>query len=1000
MDFISDTFSELVQRLGRQTAEQIIDDLYQHKILSLEERDTITTEKVSQVLSRNLLLMIRRKGVASCTLFVQCLEARDPALFQDLQGKCELGSAIQTEFESLAQDLKQLYKSPGFRQFHPLGDETGIDILFDLETTFTDPLLWRKDLHNRRREQLTLEDFLQELESPCIIEGEAGKGKTTLLKRIATLWARGKCKSLEKYKFVFFISLSSARSGMYETLCDQLLGLSYKWSKVIFLKELLELKDKVLFLLDGYDEFKSENCAELDGLIKDNCRYKNAVVVTTRTETIKVVRKFGSLIVETGDLTEQSAVALIKNVLFDEGADVLLSQLKDSLFMKNLMKTPLFVVIACALRMGDSTSLLNTQTALFRTLYDLMVDKNKYKTRNVATSCVVRSMAHCGDLALNGVFNHKFDFEQEDLASVKEEVLLAAGLIHKYTAQRLWPIYRFFHKSFQEYAAGRRLAELLTSANGDEATRGESYLKTIKCASEVTTKYCNLLLYTCGSSKSATRKVIRYLTDIYQQGILFGPFSERDFVECGIGLFYESSTLSDLSEEFQALFSGKSMYINTQNISAHFFDFFSYLPNCLSSLDLIKLDFFGNVADCPNSTPEGSSASATGLLACETYIPKKAVDLFFDWNQALRTLEITLKDFSKLNKKDIKYLGKICCCAARLSLHIKRSPGITNTLKQVLESCRNMQDLIVECTPLSIEDEQRVVEMSVLKTLHICNLQTERLQGGLIDRMGNLVNIEKLVLNDVRMTEEDATHLAKGIRNLKRLTVLQLSHLPAIAEGMDRIVESVTSEPCNLEEATLVSCCLSGTAVKTLAKHLCNLPNLITLDLSENHLENDGEASVEMLVDSLHVLPKVTTLMLPSGPDVGLCLDKLLMQLEHMPQLQKLSLRRWGLGDVELTKLSKLLINHLKGLLHLDLGENPAENSGWLSVIQALQNQKDIIYFDFSTVDMFKPYPSLILDLKRVIFELKSLLEIKLKKWDLDETDRKVINSGKKILQL
>ncbi|KAJ1155278.1 hypothetical protein NDU88_008011 [Pleurodeles waltl] len=945
--------------------------------------------------------MVLRKGLASCNHFVRSLEARDQLLFQDLQGKCQLATPIQAEFENLTQDLKDLYKSAGFRQFHPLGDDTGIDILFDLENTFTDPLLWRKDIHNRRLEQMPLDTFLQEIESPCIIEGEAGKGKTTLLKRIATLWARGKCKTLQKYKLVFFITLSSAKIGLYESLCDQLLGLSYKWNKINFMKELRDLKEKVLFLLDGYDEFKSESCSELDALIKDNCSYKNTVIVTTRTETIKAVRRFGSMIVETGDLTEESAKILIKNVLVEEGAELLLSQLERSPFMKNLMKTPLFVVIACALRMGDSTSPLNTQTALFRTLYDLMVAKNKYKTRNVALNTVDQSIDHCGDLALDGVFNHRFDFEQEDLAAVKEEVLLAAGLLHKYTAQRLWPVYRFFHKSFQEYTAGRRLSQLLTSDVEAEMIRGETYLNKIKSVCEVTTTYSNLLLYTCGSSKMCTKKVVRYLSDVYQLSSQFGPLSSSKFVEYGIGLFYESTTQSDLSGEFQRLFSGKILYINTQNISAHLFDFFRFLPNCLSSLDLIKLDFDGNVAVCLNDSLEGMSVGGTEPPVCKTYIPKKAVELFFDWNQSLGKLQMTLKDFSRLNRKDIKYLGKICCSAARLSLHIKNSAGITNTLPQVLESCKNMQDLIVEDTPLSLEDEQRIVEMMVLKSLYIHHLQTERLQGGLIDGLHNLINIEKLILDNVRMTEKDAIQLAIGIRNLKKLNVLQLSHLPPIAPGLDGIVESVTCECCNLEDLTLVGCCLSQKAVETLAENLGNLPKLMVLDLSENYLE--GGKSVETLVDSLQILQsktQMTTLKLPSGPDVLLCLDKLLVLLEHMPQLQKLSLRNWNLEDAEIIKLSMLFENHVKALLHLDLGENLVDNDGWFSLIRALNNQKDLRYLDFSSLKMFNQDPRIILELKRLAHELKSLSEIKLNGWDLDEDDRKMINSGNKILHM
>lgn len=74
-------------------------------------------------------------------------------------------------------------------------------------------------------------------------------------------------------------------------------------------------------------------------------------------------------------------------------------------------------------------------------------------------------------------------------------------------------------------------------------------------------------------------------------------------------------------------------------------------------------------------------------------------------------------------------MGKICCSAASLKLHISNSTGITGTLNEVLETCKNLQDLTVESTPLTVEDEQQITTMTKLKTLHIRDLQSENLEG-------------------------------------------------------------------------------------------------------------------------------------------------------------------------------------------------------------------------------------------------------------------------------
>lgn len=394
------------------------------------------------------------------------------------------------------------------------------DIIFNLKSTFTEPALWRKDHHHHRLEQLTLDGLLDTLQSPCIIEGESGKRKSTLLQQIAMLWASGKCGALTKFKLVFFVHLSRAQGGLFETLCDQLLDIPDTIRKQIFMAMLLNLRQRVLFLLDGYNEFKAQNCPEIEALIKENHRFKNMVIVTTTTECLRHIRQFGALTAEVGDFTEDSAQTLIRKVLIKEHAEGLLLQIQKSRCLRNLMKTPLFVVITCVIQMGESEFHSNTQTTLFRTFYDLLIQKNQYRLKGVAADDLTQSLNHYGDLALEGVFSHRFDFQPEDMSSVNEDILLTTGLLCKYTAQPFKPKYKFFHNSFQEYIAGRRLSNLLKSQEPEEVTKGRGHLQKMVFISDITSKYSNLLLYTCGSSTEATSTVLEHLAAVYQHGSL------------------------------------------------------------------------------------------------------------------------------------------------------------------------------------------------------------------------------------------------------------------------------------------------------------------------------------------------------------------------------------------------------------------------------------------------------------------------------------------------
>ncbi|XP_077342626.1 NLR family CARD domain-containing protein 4 [Lithobates pipiens] len=993
MDIIRSVFCGLTDRISKTISKQIVCDLYATEIFTLEEMNYILSDQVAQEVARRLVTSILNKGEESCRYFLQSLENKDRFLFHSLMGKNVFGRVTDEDLEDLERLLKRLYNSKFFQNIFPLGKE--IDIIFDLETTFTDPLLWKKDTFNQRKEQITLEDLLHILESPCIIEGEAGKGKTTILKRIAYLWASGKCESLKQYKLVFFITLRSMSVNLYETMCDQLFPVTSNWNKKEFMHKIWKLGPNILFLLDGYDEFSCESCAEVDDLIKHNYKFGSTAIVTTRTESLKEVRHCASLIVETSDFTIESAKKLISNVLQEEEATALLQQLDETDFMKNLMKTPLFVVIACALRMGEYEFHMNTQTTLFCTLYNLMIERSHYKLRDVEISIIEQNITFCGNLALEGLFAHKFEFRKEHLGSIVEDILLKTGLLNMYGAQKPKPIYRFFHTSFQEYTAGKRLAQLLSSEDMSSAEQGERYLNNIKTVNDVTNRYKNLLFYTCGSSRTATQRVINHIRNVCKDN---KSDQSTEFVDFGINLFYESATKTELSREFELLFFGRTLHINTYNIAAHHIDFFEYLPSCLSVLQLVKLDLFGSHSVASNIDKKDISNEG-GLIENKpkAYISEKVVKLFFDWTQTLQTLEVTLKNFDQLNKHDIKCLGKICCCAERLRLNISCSTGITGSLAKIVEYCKRMQDLVIDHTPLSPDDETRIVEMTNMKILSISNMDRQQEGGDLLHGLCNLVEIEKLVLHNIRLNEKDAEILASSIQCLRELRILQLSDVPNIFNGLEHIIDSFSNNCNQLKELHLNNCCLTAKAVRSLTHNVKNTRNLEVLDLSDNYLEDDGKQACEELGIALTQLPALTTLKLPGGSNIKGCLDKLMCQLKGIPSLSNLAFKRWNMTDDDVKKLATHLKEDFKKLSFLDLSCNNVGSDGWISLIEALQNLKNLRYFDLSTENIFIPIAHVVQILCSVVGKLPHLSSLNLSNWELDILDLSKMKNAKLI---
>ncbi|XP_049640133.1 NLR family CARD domain-containing protein 4 [Suncus etruscus] len=1019
--------------MGMTVVKQIVDDLFGWNVLNLGEVDMICCKQVEQDAAREIVYMVLKKSSEACDLFLKSLEKWNYPLFQDLNGQSLFPPMSKEDLDELAQDLKDLYQSPSFLNFHPLGED--IDIIFNLKSTFTEPVLWRKDHHHHRGERLSLTDLLRELQSPCIIEGESGKGKSTLLQRVALLWASGTCQALTRFQLVFFLRLSRAQGGLYETVCEQLLEGPGRISKRAFLAQLLKMRQKVLFLLDGYNEFRTQNCPELEGLIKENHRFKNMVLVSTTTECLRQIRQFGALVAEVGDMTEEGARALILGVLPLPLAEALLQQMHKTRSMWHLLKTPLFVVITCALQMGESTFQWSTQTSLFRTFYDLLVHKHRHRRVGTTAGDVARSLERCGDLALEGVFAQRFDFDEEAVVSLNEDILLSCALLCKYTAQRFKPKYKFFHQAFQEYVAGRRLSRLLASREPQDVNQAHGYLQRMTCISDLTSKYRNLLLYTCGSSTPATRKVLQHLVTIHQHGSLLGLEHPRvrlfrqlslthmqgvagqevlearnmdSFAEFGIHLFHESLTQTALSREFEAFFRGKSLSIDSERISDDLFDFFEHLPNCASALDFVKLNFTGGAPEAQQgkATKGNWDQQAPGTVGSShgtgsspgTYIPNRAVSLFFNWKQKFKNLEVTLRDFSALNQRDIKYLGKIFSSADSLSLKVKRCAGVAGNLGSVLGSCRQVQALLVDACPLTPEDEQSIVEVASLQTLRIHGLHTPRLPGGLTDSLGNLKNLTKLVLDNIKMNEEDALKLAEGLAHLKKMLLLTLSRLCDLGAGTDHIVASLVAQPRVLQELRLVSCCLSATATQSLAQNLQNLAELMVLDLSENHLEEDGAAVLQDLIDRLNVLEHLTELVLPSGSDFRAHLGSLLEQLEGTPQLVKLGLKNWKLTDAEMQILGEFFEKTpVRNFQQLDLAGNCISREGWFAFLSILETLTHLEVFDFSSGE-FLPDAPLVRKLGHVLDKLTFLQEARLVGWQFDEDDLSVLKGNFKLV--
>ncbi|XP_030049172.1 LOW QUALITY PROTEIN: baculoviral IAP repeat-containing protein 1-like [Microcaecilia unicolor] len=427
--------------------------------------------------------------------------------------------------KKLNREMTRRYNNIKFRKVTTFGESTHVAI--DLKTLYADISIISKDTRNQPVQQLTLPEVLANLSSITMIEGEAGSGKTALLRKIAILWASGCCPILSKFSLVFYLSLKSTEreQSLADIICKQLAlaGSPLPLTELTLKNIIQQLKNQALFLLDDFSEMNSVPSV-IEELMQKNHLNRLCLVVAVCTDRSGQVRQYAKTVLSIREFPLYSTVYMLKR-LFSHNVPLVRTffiALAQSKSLQAVLKTPLFMHAHCAFKVQYPNDKVVSDTVMFKAylLYNTLKFPKEGKK-------VEATLSLCGELALRGLFASCFDFTEEHLAetAVNEDDALRLGLLSKFTTQRLHPVYRFFHPSFQEFLAGKRMGELLESDLQEEQEQGFRYLQQINTFLKVVGQYYYFLTYACISSK-ATPKIISHL---------FSLMDNKESFECQSG---------------------------------------------------------------------------------------------------------------------------------------------------------------------------------------------------------------------------------------------------------------------------------------------------------------------------------------------------------------------------------------------------------------------------------------------------------------------------------
>nr|XP_009942231.1 PREDICTED: baculoviral IAP repeat-containing protein 1 [Opisthocomus hoazin] len=778
------------------------------------------------------------------------------------------------EVKNLTNQLTKAYNDKSFSKLFSFGNSNHLAI--DLKLLYGDLSVISKDINDQPVQQLFLHEILANLNSTIVLEGEAGSGKTALLRKIALLWASGCCPILSRFKFVFYLSLTHARpnQSIADIIRNQPVGFGGSLTETTLRDVVQPLKNQVLFLLDDYSEMNSVP-QTVEELIQRNHLYQHCLVVAVRTNRMREIRKYASTTLSIAEFPLSSTLYVLKK-LFSYNVDLveqLIVQLEIEKSMQTILKTPLFTVSLAAYWVQHPKGNIISDKAIFKAylLYHLL----KYSEER---EHVLAMFSSCGELALTGLFKLAFDFTEYDLseAGVDGDEALRLGLLSKFTAQRLHPVYKFFHPLFQEFLSGRRLSELLVSDEKEKLERGLQYLQQINTFRKVAGRYNFLLDYPESLSLPSSFQVA-----------VQGSEHKQEFNISEIGACYSSLDMPTIDRDYAPAFTLSDDM--AQKIKEEEEADLRNLMTLFSVSDYIELQL--------NNSPGFIEVIRPAI---EQYKERFKKCSLHHLNLSITEQELLLSmSFMECLEIDEKEMPELLfanldkfICLEELSLSQCENCNVFDTIPHGFKSHCKMKKLLM--SRMKLENSSRLVEfIKSFQDLLVFHLDCSSCFNAesLLAAISSCKKLTEIKLNGLFLRDQDLLSLAAALPNFVSLKVLDLKYQNFDDKEACEIFAYNLGFLLNLEELILPA----GKGIKSAAKLIVQqCLHLLHLRCFSFVLYLDDDSLLEIAkVANCGGFQKLEKLLLSVNHDVTETgWRNFFRTLSNMPALKKLDISR------------------------------------------------------------------------------------------------------------
>ena len=676
-----------------------------------------------------------------------------------------------------------------------------------------------------------------------------GIGKTVFTKKAAFDWSQQKYQeTIGAFELVLLIRLRDV-CNLHDVpsifKASQLLASDGKISVDDLYDYVLSHQEKVLLILDGYDEYSAGKQSPVDEIWKRNQLSDCCVIVTSRQMTTNKLREPSDAQFEINGFDDKRQQEFARRFLKDAD-DV--RKFRDYLReqdLKDLAEIPLLLLLLCLLwKEKDSKELPKKRVEIFnqfvKTLFHHMREKQSAESV-FSIEDYSDELYALGRSAFEALINDCLYIPRSELSNYDLiKSLIEVGLFQILNISSLNPekgVY-FIHKSLQEYFAGSFLKEELILSKKNKITTSLSKLdsvekilkinEVIKFASELSEEAAREIvihLMKMASNEEGLTKYTEYTFD--SEAPFHWDFSEDqiDFLRLSTELFFYCSaeTKRNLFPTFLSSFKGvllieadqlndlvkEKLVKTTVNVNYVFFPYnIEYTEQDYRNLTILSEQLNAFIVSCSGEKKASEFLSNFTWRRVHEFFLKKEENnthLYFaqiiidrmssipyllsDMIKALISKQETAKT-TNMNGDESSEESSSSCCSKRHGLSRVRRIEAWNVNRSDVEQLIEMMPFITAPHWIDVSGRPgEVFDAEVTESL-LRSIATHKL--------------EELSLRDINVTSSPAVEFISRVfkQDLPNLKLLNMSFNPLLGAGVDSLIKHLSCAP-HLEELYL-----------------------------------------------------------------------------------------------------------------------------------------------------------------------------------------------------